>query len=230
MSKNKVAATVVVLAASMLAVLLFGAFLEDGGFVATCKGASAPAGVVINEVMADNDATVPGPQRSFPDWIELYNAGTSTVDLGGMYLTNSLSVPKAWKFPKNTTLSPGGYLIVWADGGRTVGDGELHASFALGANAATIGLFASDGKTLLDSVVLGKQIRDVSYGRIPDGGSSWQYLTSPTPGSANQPNSSNEPLTDWAVLAIAILAIALIAAMVLSIKFYQRRKLYEYKQ
>jgi hypothetical protein len=228
MHKTKVAATATVLTALMLAALLLSAS-SGGGFAAVAKKDSAPAGLVINEVMADNDAAVAGPQGTFPDWIELYNGSNDTVKLDGMYLTNDLSSPKVWEFPENTTIAAGSFLIVWMDGAR-LDDGELHASFALNANAASMGLFGSDGETLIDSVSLSKQLRDISYGRIPDGGSNWQYLTNATPDAPNQPNLPNAPLSNWAALTIAVLAIVLIAAMFLSLKRNQKRRLYEYKQ
>ena len=37
----------------------------------------------INELMADNDITVPGPDMNYPDWIELYNAGSDNSGWGG---------------------------------------------------------------------------------------------------------------------------------------------------
>lgn len=200
----------VILAALTLGVIALTVF-STYPFSAFADKQDPPEGLVINEVMADNDGAVAGPQGTYPDWIELYNGGNQTIKLDGIYLTNDLADPKAWAFPKNTTLEPKGYLVVWAD---NFGGEGLHASFALNANVEALGLFDSDGKTLIDSVVLGKQLRDVSYGRIPDGSSDWQYLTVSTPGSANQANGpENAPafwLTVAAVLAVIITAIGVI--------------------
>ena len=33
------------------------------------------AQLYINEFMASNDVSFPGPQGDYPDWIEIYNAG-----------------------------------------------------------------------------------------------------------------------------------------------------------
>ena len=41
--------------------------------------------VVINELMADNDNTVPDPQGDYDDWLELYNRTDSPIVLTGMY-------------------------------------------------------------------------------------------------------------------------------------------------
>lgn len=141
-----------------------------------------PSQLVINELMADNGITIAGPDGSTPDWIELYNAGTQTVDLSGMYLTDDLTDPTCWQFLEGTTIGPGEYLLVLADRDG----GGPYASFGLNANGEAIGLFDNNGVTLIDSVEFAKQIQDVSYGRIPDGGSSWNYLISATPGYSNQ--------------------------------------------
>jgi hypothetical protein len=142
-----------------------------------------PAGLFINELMADNKASIQGPDGKYPDWIELYNMGDKTVDLSGMYLTDDLANPMTWEFPMGTSIGANSYLLVWAD--KSTGSGVLHANFALDANGEKVGLFAADGKTNIDYVVFCEQFSDASCGRCLDGNSTWNYLA-PTPGSANQ--------------------------------------------
>lgn len=154
----------------------------------------------INEFMADNGITVAGPDGNSPDWIELFNAGNKTIDLTGMYLTDDLTDPTCWQFPEGTTIGPQEYLIVWADRDG----GEIYATFGLNANGEEIGLFDSDGETLIDSVLFVKQIQDVSYGRIPDGGSSWNYLLSATPGFSNQNPSIETQSSVWSLVALIV--------------------------
>ena len=62
-------------------------------------------GLYINEFMADNETTIPDPDGTggFPDWIELYNAGPTAIDLGGMYLTDDPNVPRMWMIPYGIT-------------------------------------------------------------------------------------------------------------------------------
>ncbi len=139
--------------------------------------------VVINEVMALNHATLADSQGRYDDWIELYNTGSMTVDLGGCYLTDDLSAPTKWQIPAGTTIAGHGFLLIWADGGAS-GSG-LHAGFQLSEKGETVGLFAANGVTLIDSVSFGPQQADVSYGRFPDGGPDWRATASPTPGVAN---------------------------------------------
>ncbi len=144
-----------------------------------------PVELYINEFMADNDATIEDPDEAgaFEDWIELYNPGTEAIDLTGMYLTDTLSDPTLWQFPANSTIVAGGHLIIWAD--KDTDQGDTHASFKLSSSGEAIGLYHTDGTTLIDSIVFDEQEADVSFGRYPDGTEDWFSMSAPTPGSAN---------------------------------------------
>ncbi len=145
------------------------------------------AQVVINEIMASNESTYADPQGEYDDWIELYNPTDQPLDLAGMYLTDDVSQPKGWQFPLHgsarTTISPGGYLLIWAD--DDIEDAGLHANFKLKAGGEAVGLFDTDGLTEIDTIHFSAQREDVSYGRYPNGASLWQLLDTPTPGSTN---------------------------------------------
>ena len=169
-------------------------------------------GLVINEFMADNDGAVPGPYMTFPDWIELYNGGNTQIDLSGMCLTEDINnIP--WRFPNGTILAPGGFLLVW--GGRGSGTDMLHANFSPNAGGGTLTLLAVDGTTVFDQITFDKQIRDVSYGRVPDGSSTWTYLTTSSPNGANVPNPQKGLSTDWPIWAFIILSLTVCVLIVL---------------
>jgi spore coat protein CotH len=155
-----------------------------------------PEHLYINEFMANNDAAVAGPNDDYPDWIELYNGGSESVDLSGMYLSDNLLNPDVWQFPSGTVIDAGGFLVVWADGSPD--RGPLHASFGLNTTGESVCLFAGDGATLVDSIDFGEQFDDVSYGRLVDGGSNWGYLTA-TAGSSNalaEPVDPSQPVVE----------------------------------
>ncbi len=80
-------------------------------------------------------------------------------------------------------LGPGEYLLFWADGAEE--QGPTHTSFQLSRAGESVALFDVDGRTLIDAVQFGPQIRDVSYGRATDGNDTWRSFTAPTPGRAN---------------------------------------------
>jgi hypothetical protein len=142
----------------------------------------------INEFMAFNVTCCPDVQmgvNEFDDWIEIYNAGDTPVDVGGMYLSDSLATPFKFLIAKtnsaSTTIPAKGYLVIHAD--EQGSQGILHANFKLNQSGEELGLFYIDGR-MIDSRIFGQQIQDLSEGRSPDGSDSWFKMT-PSKGSAN---------------------------------------------
>ncbi len=142
----------------------------------------------INEFMADNGSTIADENGDYEDWIEIFNAGSSSVDIGGYYISDDLTNPTLWQIPStdpsNTTIPAGGFLLLWAD--KDTGDGSLHIDIKLGSGGEDIVLLASDGITVIDQLSFGPQSTDISYGRTLDGGIDFQLFTSPTPSSSNE--------------------------------------------
>jgi hypothetical protein len=162
--------------------------------VANSSGVSALRGMLfVNEFMASNQTTVPDEAGDYDDWVELYNADTTSISLARLYLTDDLRAVKKWALP-DTIVAAGGYLLVWAD--NETGEGPLHASFNLGAAAGEqLGLFESSGTHVLvvDTLTFGPQKPDTSCGRIPDGGDDWEFLSSPSPRAANHLSGTGVP-------------------------------------
>lgn len=146
------------------------------------------SGLYINELMASNSETLADEHGEYDDWFELYNATADSLDIGGLYFTDNFALPTKWQVPlhnpEQTTLPPGGYLVLWAD--EQNGQGLLHAEFKLGASGEELGLFqrTSDGYEMIESLTFGPQDEDVAWGRYPDGGPETAFLF-PTPGASN---------------------------------------------
>jgi large repetitive protein len=161
---------------------------------ANSSGVSALRGLLfINEFMASNQTTIPDEAGDYDDWIELYNADTVAVSLADLYMTDELRAEKKWALP-DTSIAAGAYLLVWAD--NETSEGPLHAAFNLGAAAGEqLGLFESSGTHVLvvDTLTFGPQKPDTSYGRIPDGGDGWEFLSSPSPRAANHLPATRAP-------------------------------------
>jgi hypothetical protein len=145
--------------------------------------------LVINEFMASNnsDSNIHDPQGDFDDWIEIYNNSDANIDLAGMYLTDNLGSPTKWQiptgYPSQTTVPPDGFVVFWAD--EEPPEGPLHTNFKLSADNEEIGLFATDGSTLIDDLTFGEQTTNISYGRYPDANDNWRFFSTPTPGADN---------------------------------------------
>ncbi len=138
-------------------------------------------------VQPDGAASDPADGR-FEDWLELFNAGDSAIDLAGYTLSDDLSMPGSWTFPEGATIEPGGYLFVWLDGDtdqQDVGNGQFHASFSLNSSGESIGLYTPE-ELRVDAVEFGRQQPDASMGRFPNGSRN-PPVTFPvaTPGTAN---------------------------------------------
>ena len=143
----------------------------------------------INELMADNDATIEDPDEpgAYDDWFEIFNPSIVDVDLGGMYLTDDLSDPTQWQIPAGVIVPAGGFILFWAD--DDLAQGNTHTNFKLSKDGEEIGLFDTDvnGNVLVDSITFGPQTTDVSFGRVADGAASWTTFEVPTPNESNDP-------------------------------------------
>ncbi len=73
------------------------------------------AQVLINEGSNRNFSTISDEDGEYPDWIELYNAGTDTVDLYNYSLTDNNAIPSMWTFPHVNILA-GEYKVVFCSG------------------------------------------------------------------------------------------------------------------
>jgi len=152
--------------------------------LATVPEQPAPPALVINEFQASNATTHADEWGEYDDWVELYNAGDTAVNLGGMSLSDDFTDPRRYTFP-DTLLAPGGLLLVWCDG--TPHQGPFHAEFKLDASGEEIGLFhrAEAACAPLDAVTFDAQVGDHSTGRLPDGADTWHLFDQPTPGRRN---------------------------------------------
>jgi hypothetical protein len=109
--------------------------IADSVLVRNARNNLLPARQVrITEFMALNDATLVDDDADASDWIEIYNADATPINLGGWHLTDDVQVPDRWRFPE-VVLAPGEYLIVYASGKDRADAGQpLHTSFSLGGD------------------------------------------------------------------------------------------------
>ncbi len=177
-------------------------FYRDNMYYATPGGpnnaASPPLVVYINEWMAANTSAsgfADPADGNYDDWFELYNPGSTSVALGGYYLTDDLVNRFKFRIPEGYNIAPQGFLLVWADNDTNQNspvNPDLHANFKLSQSGETIGLYASDG-TIIDAVAFGTQTNNVSEGHYPDGTGPLYFMTTPTPRAANELATPVEP-------------------------------------
>jgi hypothetical protein len=147
-----------------------------------------PGAIFINEWLAQNQGSLIDPaDGDLDDWFELFNPNDFPVDLGGYYLSDTLTNKTQYRIPNGYVVPAHGYLLVWADnetGQNSSNRVDLHANFALSRTGEAIGLFSPDG-TLIDGITFGVQTNDISEGRFPDGAANRYYMTTLTPRAAN---------------------------------------------
>lgn len=154
-----------------------------------CALGAAKGQIVINEICSANGDVVYDPQfYNFSGWVELYNAGESSIDIGDYYLSDTDEEYK-WKIPTGTTLAAKAYLIIWCDKQNT----GLHTNFSLDSDGEMV-VLANTSQVLIDKIVFPKQYTNVSYGRLTDGSSSIGYMTKPTYSAQNNNATGTERL------------------------------------
>lgn len=161
------------------------------------EGGAVQANIFINEFMAGNDFFIGDESGEYDDWIELYNSGSAALDIGGWYITDDSLVVNKWQFPdsipEQTTISPGGFLLLWAD--EQPEQGVLHVGIKLNVDGEMIGI-SPDGLTFSQLLSFGPGTAiaapstNQSAGRSEDGGPDWMVfqpgtVSPPTPGMPN---------------------------------------------
>lgn len=136
-------------------------------------GAPVANDLVINEFLASNDFVMADQDGEYDDWIELYNNGTTTIDLENYHLSDDGADLTQWTFPAGATIAPNGYFIVWAD--NDIAQAGYHANFKLSAGGETIYLSDAAG-SILDQVTYTTQVTDTTYGRFPNGTGNFQSM------------------------------------------------------
>lgn len=114
------------------------------------------AQVVINEFL-------PKPSSGNPEWVEFYNSGSSQVDLSDYYFDDD-----------NNFSSDSGSLPKIAISGLLESQKLCYWELPnyLNNNGDTPTLFKTDGSTI-DTYLYTTTVEDLTYARVPDGGS-WQ--------------------------------------------------------
>ncbi len=136
----------------------------------------------INEICAKN-STHTAPDGQCYDWIEIYNSGSSAVDLSGFGLSDKETELFKFTFPAGSSIGAGQRLIVYCDSVIPEISGAYTAAFGLSTSGETVYLTAPDS-TICDTVEFPALASDQSFGRYPDGSDSFATM-SISPNTAN---------------------------------------------
>ena len=164
----------------------------DAGYAQFVEGNKMQLGTLYFSEMMGRNATALAVDKTYPDWAELFNAGTAVVNLSGYAVSNSINNPAKWVFPE-VSIEPGERLLLYATGegvsaasprfdASSVQKKNLALNFSISTTGETLYLFDPEGR-LLDKLSSNAFPADVSCGRAPDG--ALRYYTSATPGAEN---------------------------------------------
>ena len=126
----------------------------------------------LNEIQPQNLTGLTNRAGQPAPWIELYNAGTNDVPLGGLYLSDNYTNLTNWVFPAGAVINPGEFKVIFADGQVGLSTtNEPHTSFALGTSGGSLALSRlNNGKVeVMDYLDYAVVRPDYSYGSYPDG-------------------------------------------------------------
>jgi hypothetical protein len=152
----------------------------------------------LNELQADNLNGITNRAGQHTGWLELYNPGTNSISLKGLYLANNYTNLLQWVFPTNASIAAGEFKVIFADGLTNLSTtNELHTGFVLSSGSGSLALTRLGGNNqpqVLDYVDYQNINLNDSYGSFPDGQSFLrQEFFQATPGSANNGTATPAP-------------------------------------
>lgn len=177
--KNYFNRAFMILAMLFVSVTYTGAYLSDSVAV---SGNTFTAGVwdsgpevVLNEAMV-NPANESGSNPN-GEWIEIVNVSSTTVDVNGWIIEDSVSnsyvISATNTNTGTTTIAAGEYLAVYKNG---------VAIFNNGGDSINLYDLSSN---LIDDFSYSSSTDDVTWSRVPDAIGSWSDGHIPTPGGPN---------------------------------------------
>lgn len=161
---------------------------------------SVSAQVIINEIYYD-----PEPDTAALEFIELYNAGATSVDLSGWYFSEGVE----YNIPNGTSIAAGGYLVVAQD------PAAIASTYGVNALGPWSGKLSNEGEAIVLRNALDAEVDELDYQRgfpwpiCPDGtsmelinpamdsdlGGSWRSSSNPVGGPA--PVYIEAEAVDW---------------------------------
>jgi hypothetical protein len=178
--------------AQSLETLTFGAQLRGASIALTAfRGwslaepspgqANRPAALGNPEALRINEWMAAGRFIYPDDFIELFNPQPYAVSLDGLALTdNPIGVPRKAPFAPLNFVAPYSTAVWIANDSLAPG----HLPFRLRSEEGAVALM-TDQAEVIDAVYYGRQARDLSEGRTPNGSPAFAFFDQPTPGILN---------------------------------------------
>ena len=186
---------------SIIAALFFAGCVKDDQPKPTPVEPEKYENIVINELIT-KDTSSPyfiNGDGSGADWIELYNTGTTSVNVADMWVTDKPGEDAEYQQIPNThinitTIPPKGFLVLicgakdagGADFPTEIIDGNIFIDMGLSSSGDNFAAIYDPEKVAVDeSDDFNGLADDKSFGRLVDGENDWSVLATKTPGSSN---------------------------------------------
>lgn len=166
--------------------ILVGCLLQNSALLTQGAISESAVGSAIrlSELMSENASTLISDTGEAPDWIEIENTGSTSVNLAKYSLLVESSINKIFVFP-DRTIAPGEYLVIYAEGADAARSNyELSAPFRLAASGGERVVLLNAQGAAIDSVTTPELGVDASYCRDESG--TWQISGTATPGRRNE--------------------------------------------
>jgi len=151
--------------------------------------------IALNEYHVTNTNFLIVDNYSEPsDWVELYNAHTASVNLGGYYLSNDRSNLMKWRIPNTCTMSVGSYQVFWLSGRDESklqgGQYHYHTNFTIDQCKNQWLIITAPNGVVRDSVAVQRTQENHTRGRLLGdystiGIGGWRVYTAPTFSASN---------------------------------------------
>jgi len=150
--------------------------------------------VIVNEYSASNLSSFTDNYGRYEDWFELYNTSSSSVDLGGYYLSDNPNNLLKWQFPEGIMIQGQDHMKFYATGRDEISGNNYHTSFRLTQTKddPEYIILSNPAGEIVDSVQMVITRKEHSRGRTVDGGETWGIYFTGTPGSSNNSATSYE--------------------------------------
>ncbi len=140
--------------------------------------------VIINELLAHSHDIA-------PDWIELYNLSSVSVDLGGWMFSDDENEPNKYVVPAGTIVEPNDYIVFYEN--ETFGNPDapgVNSPFRMSENGEVLYLRSDDDAQFPDcdlEEAFGASVTNASFGRHlkSTGTTNFVIMSEPTPGERN---------------------------------------------